>query len=80
MHLLKRILSQFTYVHKLRKAVGAAYAMADMINIHSKDCCENKCVNKMAARFVLQYGEFEDLAYNKDEWEEWDIYGNNYLG
>ena len=80
MLILKKILSQFTYVHKLRVAVGHAMALSDLIGVHGAACCEHDCIGKSAARFYLEHREFEDLAYKKDEWEEWHTDGSNFLG
>lgn len=80
LYILERILSKFTYVHKLREAVGEAYAKLDMVAIHGQPCCEHECLYKAAYKFLEKHREFEDLAYNKNEWSEWDIHRNNFLG
>ena len=62
----KKLLSQFAYVYKLKRAVGAGFALADMVGIRSCKDCED--VYKQALRFMEEYREFESLAYRKDEW------------
>lgn len=65
----KKLLSQFAYVYKLKRAVGVGFALADMVGVHSCEC-KDSCLYKQALQFMEEYKEFEPLAYRKDEWGE----------
>lgn len=66
MKLLKKLLSKFAYVDKLKRTVGQAYVLADMVGVHSCEC-EDSCLYKTAIKFMEDNREFENLAYGKDD-------------
>jgi len=66
--LFRKLLSRFEYVARLKRAVGKAYALADIVGVHSCEC-EDSCLYKSAIEFMETNKEFEGLAYEKDEWK-----------